>query len=161
MRNPEQVLNNLIVHSKVSDYKFERLYRNLFNEQMFYIAYQRIYAKPGNMTPGADGKTIDQMSTQRIERLIESLKNETYQPVPARRTYIPKKNGKLRPLGIPLRQCRPYSAEARRNVYSGLHHLASSTACSYSGLSSGSGFFNILLCSNTSIICVSATEAIT
>lgn len=74
MRNPEQVLNNLIVHSKVSDYKFERLYRNLFNEQMFYIAYQRIYAKPGNMTPGADGKTIDQMSTQRIERLIESLK---------------------------------------------------------------------------------------
>lgn len=101
MRNPEQVLNNLIVHSKVSDYKFERLYRNLFNEKMFYIAYQRIYAKPGNMTPGAYGKTIDQMSTQRIERLIENLKNETYQPVPARRTYIPKKNGKLRPLGIP------------------------------------------------------------
>ena len=64
----------------VSDYKFERLYRILFNEQMFYVAYQRIYAKQGNMTPGTDGKTVDEMSIERIEQLIESLKNETYQP---------------------------------------------------------------------------------
>jgi group II intron reverse transcriptase/maturase len=68
---------------------------------MFYVAYQRIYAKPGNMTPGTDGQTIDQMSIQRIERLIEGLRNETYQPCPARRIYIPKKNGDKRPLGIP------------------------------------------------------------
>ena len=101
MRNPKQVLNNLCGHSKVSGYRFERLYRNLFNEQMFYVAYQRIYAKQGNMTPGTDGKTIDQMSIQRIESLIASLKNETYQPNPAKRVYIPKKNGKKRPLGIP------------------------------------------------------------
>lgn len=101
MRNPEKVLNTLCLHSKVSDYKYERLYRILFNEEMFYVAYQRIYAKQGNMTPGADGQTIDQMSIQRIERLIESLRNETYQPQPARRVYIPKKNGKERPLGIP------------------------------------------------------------
>ena len=101
MRNPKQVLNNLCEHSKVSGYRFERLYRNLFNEQMFYVAYQRIYAKQGNMTPGTDGKTIDQMSIQRIESLIASLKNETYQPNPAKRVYIPKKNGKKRPLGIP------------------------------------------------------------
>lgn len=94
MRNPKQVLNNLCEHSKVSGYRFERLYRNLFNEQMFYVAYQRIYAKQGNMTPGTDGKTIDQMSIQRIESLIASLKNETYQPNPAKRVYIPKKNGK-------------------------------------------------------------------
>jgi group II intron reverse transcriptase/maturase len=53
------------------------------------------------MTPGTDNKTIDQMSLKRIEKLIESLKNETYQPHPARRVYIPKKNGKMRPLGIP------------------------------------------------------------
>ena len=53
------------------------------------------------MTPGTDGKTIDQMSIQRIESLIASLKNETYQPNPAKRVYIPKKNGKKRPLGIP------------------------------------------------------------
>jgi group II intron reverse transcriptase/maturase len=88
-------------HSKVSDYKFERLYRILFNEEMFYVAWQNIYAKQGNMTAGTDGKTADQMSIPRIERLIETLKNETYQPNPSRRVYIPKKNGKQRPLGIP------------------------------------------------------------
>lgn len=101
MQSPENVLNNLIKHSNVSGYKFERLYRNLFNEQMFYVAYQRIYAKQGNMTPGTDGKTIDQMSIQRVENLIVSLRDETYKPNPAKRVYIPKKNGKKRPLGIP------------------------------------------------------------
>ena len=68
---------------------------------MFAVAYQRIYAKQGNMTPGTDGKTIDEMSLERIEKLILSLKDESYQPHPARRVYIPKKNGKKRPLGIP------------------------------------------------------------
>lgn len=101
MRNPELVLNNLAAHSKVSDYKYERLYRLLFNEEMFFVAYQRIYAKQGNMTAGTDGKTIDGMSLQRIESLIMSLKSEAYKPNPARRVYIPKKNGGKRPLGIP------------------------------------------------------------
>ena len=101
LRNPEGVLKTLSDHSHIASYKYERLYRNLFNERMFHVAYQRIYAKPGNMTPGTDGKTIDQMSTQRIDRVIASLRNETYQPHPARRVYIPKKNGKKRPLGIP------------------------------------------------------------
>ncbi len=101
MRNPETVLNNLSEHSNVSDYKFERLYRNLFNEKMFYVAYQRIYAKDGNMTKGSDGQTIDNMSLSRIEKLITSLKDESYQPLPSKRVYIPKKNGKKRPLGIP------------------------------------------------------------
>jgi group II intron reverse transcriptase/maturase len=101
MRNSENVLNILSEHSNVSGYKFERLYRILFNEQMFYAAYQRIYAKPGNMTPGTDGKTVDQMSIQRIENLIVSLRDETYKPHLAKRVYIPKKNGKKRPLGIP------------------------------------------------------------
>lgn len=101
MRNSENVLNILSEHSTDSDYKYERLYRNLFNEQMYYTAYQRIYAKQGNMTSGTDGKTIDQMSIQRIDDLIVSLKNETYKPHPAKRVYIPKKNGKKRPLGIP------------------------------------------------------------
>jgi group II intron reverse transcriptase/maturase len=101
MKSPENILNNLAKHSNVADYKFERLYRILFNEQMFHVAYQHIYVKPGNMTPGTDGKTVDEMSLQRIESLIESLKNETYKPNPARRVYIPKKNGKKRPLGIP------------------------------------------------------------
>ena len=100
-RNPEKVLNSLSEHSKVSDYKFERLYRNLFNEEMYYIAYQKIYSKEGNMTKGSDGQTIDNMSLARIEKLIQSLKDESYQPQPSRRVYIPKKNCKMRPLGVP------------------------------------------------------------
>lgn len=101
MRNPERVLNSLMEHSKTSSYKFERLYRILFNDEMFYVAYQRIYAKEGNMTEGSDGQSIDNMSLSRIEKLISSLKDESYQPQPSRRVYIPKKNGKMRPLGIP------------------------------------------------------------
>ena len=101
MRNPEQVLNILAGHSNEPEYKYERLYRILFNEQMFFAAYQRMYAKPGNMTPGTDGKTEDEMSIDRINKLIESIKDETYSPNPAKRIYIPKKNGKMRPLGIP------------------------------------------------------------
>lgn len=101
MEKSERVLKALSDHSQSSDYKYERLYRYLFSEEMFAVAYQRIYAKQGNMTPGTDGKTIDEMSLERIERLIVSLKNESYQPHPARRVYIPKKNGKKRPLGIP------------------------------------------------------------
>ena len=101
MEKSERVLKALSDHSQSSDYKYERLYRYLFSEEMFAVAYQRIYAKQGNMTPGTDGKTIDEMSIERIERLIVSLKDESYQPHPARRVYIPKKNGKKRPLGIP------------------------------------------------------------
>ena len=101
MRSPERVLNSLSEHSKDASYKFERLYRILFNEEMFYVAYQRIYAKEGNMTKGTDGQNIDNMSLKRIEKLIDTLKNETYQPQPSKRVYIPKKNGKKRPLGVP------------------------------------------------------------
>ena len=101
MEKSERVLKALSDHSQSSDYKYERLYRYLFSEEMFAVAYQRIYAKQGNRTPGTDGKTIDEMSLERIERLIVSLKDESYQPHPARRVYIPKKNGKKRPLGIP------------------------------------------------------------
>lgn len=101
MRNPEKVLNSLAEHSKNFGYKYERLYRILFNEEMYYVAYQKINSKPGNMTEGSNGKTIDRMSLTRIEKLIDSLKDESYQPQPSRRVYIPKKNGKMRPLGIP------------------------------------------------------------
>lgn len=101
MRNPANVLNSLSKHSKLLNYRFERLYRILFNAEMYYTAYQNIYAKAGNMTSGSDGKTIDHMSLSRIEKIIGSLRDESYQPHPSRRTYIPKKNGKMRPLGIP------------------------------------------------------------
>lgn len=101
MRNPENVLNSLQQHSEQTGYVFDRLYRNLFNREFFLQAYQNIYAKQGNMTAGTDGKTIDAMSIERIDRIIETLKDESYKPKSARRVYIPKKNKKMRPLGIP------------------------------------------------------------
>lgn len=128
MRNPELVLNNLAAHSKLSDYKYERLYRLLFNEELFYIAYQRIYAKQGNMTAGTDGKTIDRMSLQRIESLIVSLKREAYKPNPARRVYIPKKNGGKRPLGIPSVEDKLVQEATRmilEAIYDGAFHSTS------------------------------------
>ena len=100
MGYPENVLNSLQEHSAQSGYVYDRLYRNLFNRDFYLQAYQNIYANQGNMTAGTDGKTIDAMSLERIDRLIATLKDESYQPKPSRRTYIPKKNGKLRPLGF-------------------------------------------------------------
>ncbi|MFQ6584965.1 reverse transcriptase domain-containing protein [Priestia megaterium] len=101
MRSPTVVLDNLAKQATRQDYKIRRLYRNLYNVEFYLIAYAKIYSKEGNMTKGADEKTIDGMSLERIERLIESLKNYSYQPKPSKRVYIPKKNGDRRPLGIP------------------------------------------------------------
>ena len=101
MRNSENVLNSLAGHSQNPNYKFERLYRLLFNENLYALAYQMMSKKTGNMTKGTDGKTISGMSIKRIQSIIDKLRDESYQPHPAKRIYIPKKNGKQRPLGIP------------------------------------------------------------
>ncbi|MTK14090.1 MAG: group II intron reverse transcriptase/maturase [Clostridiaceae bacterium] len=104
MRNPKLVLDSLTREAlKIeSECHYERLYRNLYNVEFYHMAYNNIYAREGNMTEGTDGKTIDGMGEDRINKLIESIKNQTYQPNPAKRTYIPKKNSeKKRPLGIP------------------------------------------------------------
>ena len=93
------VLRKQSIQSK--DFVFDRLYRNFFNLDFFMLAYSRLYAKEGNMTLGIDNKTIDGFNIEKIEKIIESLKTETYYPKPSRRTYIPKKNGGTRPLGIP------------------------------------------------------------
>ena len=102
LRNPIEVLRNLSEKSTDKSYKFQRLYRNLYNPEFYYLAYNNIYASTGNMTAGVDGQTIDGMSRERIEKIIFSLKDHSYQPNPARRVYIEKKNSdKKRPLGIP------------------------------------------------------------
>lgn len=103
MRKPTDVLNSLSDKSKDPAYKFQRLYRNLYNPEFYLLAYKNISANKGSMTPGVSGITIDGMSSDRIEKLIASLKDHSYQPKPARRTYIAKKNNpaKKRPLGIP------------------------------------------------------------
>jgi group II intron reverse transcriptase/maturase len=79
----------------------QRLYRQLFNEQLFLVAYGRIYANDGAMTPGVDGMTPDGMSLEVIREVIGLLRAERYRFAPARRVYIPKKNGTRRPLGLP------------------------------------------------------------
>lgn len=101
MRSPQNVLESLSSKACNSNYQYQRLYRNLYNPEFYLIAYQKIQAKQGNMTAGTDGKTVDGMSIKRINALIAKLRDFSYQPSPARRTYIPKANGKKRPLGIP------------------------------------------------------------
>jgi hypothetical protein len=77
------------------------LYRQLFNPQLYLLAYGRLYSNHGAMTPGVDGETVDGMSLGKIGRIIEALRHERYRFQPVKRTYIPKKDGKRRPLGIP------------------------------------------------------------
>ena len=103
MRNPINVLKSLESKACNKEYRYERLYRNLYNPDFYLLAYKNIAKSQGSMTAGTDGKTLDDMSMKRIQRIIDSLKDYSYQPNPARRTYIPKKNdpNKKRPLGIP------------------------------------------------------------
>jgi retron-type reverse transcriptase len=75
----------------------ERLYRQLFNKELFLVAYGRIYSNQGAMTPGVTRETVDGMSLAKIDTMIEALRSESYRWSPARRVYIPKKNGKKRP----------------------------------------------------------------
>jgi group II intron reverse transcriptase/maturase len=79
----------------------EQLYRQLFNKDLYYLAYGNIYSNKGSMTPGASEETADGMSEEKIEQIIGLMRQEKYRFSPARRVYIPKKNGKLRPLGMP------------------------------------------------------------
>lgn len=83
------------------DWVNQDLYRLLFKPELHVLAYERIKSAPGNMTKGSDGQTIDGMSIKHISDCIRSIKDESYQPQPALRVYIPKKDGKKRPLGIP------------------------------------------------------------
>lgn len=101
MRSPQNVLESLSSKACNSNYQYQRLYRNLYNPEFYLTAYQKIQAKQGSMTAGTDGKTVDGMGMKRINALIAKLRDFSYQPSPARRTYIPKANGKKRPLGIP------------------------------------------------------------
>src|SRR5699024_8874332 len=101
MRSPQVVLDNLALKSNRKGYKYRRLYRNLYNEEFYLLAYSNIYAREGNMTEGIDGKTIDGISTNRIQKLIDKIRDRSYQPAPSRRVCISKKNGKKCVTGIP------------------------------------------------------------
>ena len=78
------------------------LYRQLYNPTLHILAYERLKSKPGNLTPGSDGKTLDGFGMETIQKTIALLTKEQYRPTPVRRVYIPKKaKGKYRPLGVP------------------------------------------------------------
>lgn len=99
MQNAETVLS-IIRERGRRGLPLERLYRQLFNRELFLLAYGRIYANKGAMTPGVTRETVDGMSLAKIDRIIGALRAESYRWSPARRVYIPKKTGK-RPLGMP------------------------------------------------------------
>jgi retron-type reverse transcriptase len=78
-----------------------QLYRQVFNRELYLLAYGNIYSNQGAMTPGASEETADGMSEEKINQITGLMRNERYRFSPARRVHIPKKNGKLRPLGLP------------------------------------------------------------
>ena len=80
---------------------FTRLYRYLLREDIYYAAYQKLYANKGAATKGIDADTADGFGDKYVKTLIAELKDGTYRAKPVRRQYIKKANGKMRPLGIP------------------------------------------------------------
>src|SRR5499427_7580305 len=79
----------------------DELYRQMFNKSLYLLAYGNIYSNQGAMTPGASEETADGMSEAKIDQIIALMRAERYRFAPVRRVLIPKKNGKLRPLGLP------------------------------------------------------------
>jgi group II intron reverse transcriptase/maturase len=101
MRNAQTILG--LIHERGSKrLPLERVYRLLFNRELYLTAYGRIYRNTGAMTPGATEETVDEMSLQKIDTIIDAIRQERYQWTPVRRVYSEKKHStKKRPLGIP------------------------------------------------------------
>jgi group II intron reverse transcriptase/maturase len=100
MRNAETVL--CVIRERGNQGKpLDDLYRQLFNPGLYLMAYGHLYSNEGAMTQGATEETVDGMSLEKIRALIDDLRQERHRWTPVRRTYIPKKNGTQRPLGIP------------------------------------------------------------
>ena len=83
------------------DKRFHKLYRLVCQPEWLNKALDAIRANKGLNTPGTDGVRGEDLDQDRIEQLAEKLRMGTYQPTPVRRVYIPKRTGKLRPLGLP------------------------------------------------------------
>ena len=86
------------------------LYRLMYREDLYIIAYERIKSQPGNMTPGTDAETLDGFSLATIREIIQEMKTEQFRFRPVRQQFLPKPNGKMRKLGIPMLRsyCPPY-----------------------------------------------------
>ena len=102
MKPTAAIMDNIRRSSKKNkEETFTRLFRYLLRPDIYYLAYENLYANNGAATKGVNNDTADGFSEKKVERIIQSLKDGSYSPSPVRRTYIPKRNGKLRPLGIP------------------------------------------------------------
>ncbi len=77
------------------------MYRQLYNPDLYLRAYGKIDKNDGAMTRGSTSETVDGMSQEKISHIIDLIRHERVKWTPVRRTYIPKVNGKIRPLGIP------------------------------------------------------------
>ena len=103
MKSTMEILTKLQENSqKNHDEIFTRLYRYLLRPDIYFIAYQHLYSNKGAGTKGVNDDTADGFSEQYVTAIIEALRTGSYEPKPVRRTYIQKKNGKLRPLGLPV-----------------------------------------------------------
>jgi group II intron reverse transcriptase/maturase len=100
MRTAETVLGILRERGR-RGLPLERVYRLLFNRTLYLLAYGKIARNHGALTPGATPETADGMTLAKIDAIIEAVRFERYRWTPARRTYVPKANGKRRPLGLP------------------------------------------------------------
>ena len=101
MRSAETILG-LIRERGRKGLPLERVYKLLYEKDLYLKAYGKIYGNKGAMTHGVTDETPDGMSLRKIDAIVEALRYERYQWLPARRTYIPKKDGKKRPLGMPV-----------------------------------------------------------
>lgn len=100
MRTAQTILSVIQERGKQKQ-PLEKVYKLLYNRDLYLRAYAKLYPNSGAMTKGSTDETVDGMSVRKIEKLVETIRYERYQWTPARREYIPKKNGKKRPLGIP------------------------------------------------------------
>jgi len=101
MQKAETVLN--VIHARGKrGLKLKRIYRQLYNPDLYLLAYANLYANKGALTPGATKETVDGMSLRKIHTLIDNLRHERFRWTPVRRVYIPKKDKKSsRSLGLP------------------------------------------------------------
>lgn len=100
MRTADTVLGIIQERGK-QGLPLEDVYRQLYNPELYLWAYGRIYSNDGAMTAGSTQETVDRMSLDKIYAIIDDLRHERYRWTPVKRVYIPKKNGKLRALGLP------------------------------------------------------------
>lgn len=102
MKPTSDILRRIQCNSRLHHYGiYTRLYRYLLREDIYFLAYKKLYKNKGAGTKGIDDDTADGFGAEYVSSIIDELRDLTYKPKPQKRVYIPKRNGKLRPLDIP------------------------------------------------------------